>query len=309
MKKYLLAILTVFILVSNKLFAQQEPLFSQYMFNKMIYNPAAAGSDTGYITAKGLFQDQWSTFHDPEGASPPISVLGSIDAPIRFKSKQFYMGVGLSYSHYNAGFIQQNEHLVSASCHYLPSFGGDLSLGINAGAVNFHIAPNWIDGSYQLTPGNTNNGFEAGFGLYYSTKDYYIGISAFNIPKPNLLWGPKGGYSFDFPLYPIYTFSGGYNFYINHNKNLELQPSFFLENHNSFTSFAVSSIFLYKQRFWAGLDFKDNYATSSSVMAGVVFVKGKFGDVRVGATYAVATTEPTAFGAPFELTMSARIKI
>jgi len=311
MKKYLPASLAICLLVSVKLFAQQNLVFSQYMFNKMIYNPAAAGSDTGYITAKGLFQDQWLGFHDPEGATSPISVTGSIDAPIRLKSKQFYLGAGLTYSHYSIGFIQQNEYLVSASCHYLPSFGGDLSFGINSGIVNEQIAPNWSDVLIvdpYLPSSKTNNGFNAGVGLYYSTKDYYIGISALNIPQTNLDW--LGG---SFPSYsilsPVYTVSGGYNFYINHNKNLELQPSFFLEDNNVTYSYAVSCLFLYKQRFWAGLDFKANNATSSSVMAGVIFLKGKLGDARVGASYAYVTSAPVEFGGILELTMSARIKI
>ncbi len=309
MKKYLPTTLAVFILMSVKLYAQQGPLFSQYMFNKMIYNPAAAGSDTGYISATGLFQDEWLNFHDNEGSSSPISATSSMDGAVPLKSQKFYIGAGLSYSHYSIGFLRQNEFMVSASCHYLPGFGGDLSFGINAGTVNEGITPTWSVDGVPIPPAKTNYGFEAGLGLYYSTNNYYIGISALNIPGTNLEWEPNGGYPSYYTPYPTYTLSAGYNFFINHNKNFELQPSFFIEDNNSYMSFAISSIFLYRQRFWAGLDFKENYATSSSVMAGVVFVKGKLGDARFGATYAYATSVPATFGGILELTLSARMKI
>jgi len=311
MKKYLPATLAICLLVSIRLSAQQDPLFSQYMFNKMIYNPAAAGSDTGYITAKGLFQDQWLGFHDPEGASAPMSVIGSIDAPIRLKSKQFYLGAGLSYSHYSEGFIGQNEYMASASFHYLPSFGGDLGLGINAGTANDYFDPHWTTAETGLPspPTKTNYGFESGLGLYYSTVKYYIGFSVLNMPGTKLQWEPGGVYAPYYNLYPTYTLSAGYNFFINHNKNLELQPSFFFENYNATNSYAVSCLFLYKQRFWAGLDYKDNLLTSLSVLAGVVIVKAKFGDLRVGGAYAYASSAPVGFGGALELNMSARIKI
>ena len=43
---------------SHLAFAQQIPLFSQYQFNKYIYNPAVAGSDE-FIDARLIQRYQW----------------------------------------------------------------------------------------------------------------------------------------------------------------------------------------------------------------------------------------------------------
>src|ERR1700733_6995334 len=67
-------------------FAQQDGLFSQYMFNTMLINPAYAGS-RDVISLNALYRKQWVNV---PGA--PETMTFSADAPLK-KEK---MGIGLT---------------------------------------------------------------------------------------------------------------------------------------------------------------------------------------------------------------------
>ncbi len=312
MAKFFRIILVVFICSSFSMQAQTGPIFTQYMFNKMLYNPAATGLDTGYISAKGFYQDEWLSYRDPYDNGAPTNWSGSVDAAIGFKkaaSKRFYLGLGLSYSNATVGFLTQNQYLISASCHYLPSFGGDLSLGINSGATNMILKPGWIIpipiDPYLPDPIQSKNGFDGGAGLYYSTKNYYIGFSALNIINTKIQWN-QYSYS-EIPV--ISTLTAGYNIEINHNKNLVLQPSFLLVSHSYYNAFDASCLFLYRQRFWGGLDLKYDANTTGGIMAGVKVVKSKYGDLSLGGACDIEERSAAFFGDTLELMLNARVKI
>jgi type IX secretion system PorP/SprF family membrane protein len=48
----------LFLLVGSITFGQQLPLFSQYLYNKFLLNPAVAGSD-GYTSVSLTAREQW----------------------------------------------------------------------------------------------------------------------------------------------------------------------------------------------------------------------------------------------------------
>ena len=63
--------------------AQQEPQFTQYMFNRLSYNPAYAGSN-GAICLTSFYRNQWMGLDlmDVSGGAPstPQTINFSIDA-------------------------------------------------------------------------------------------------------------------------------------------------------------------------------------------------------------------------------------
>jgi type IX secretion system PorP/SprF family membrane protein len=77
--------LPILLLASIHLLAQQEAMYSQYMFNTMAVNPAYAGSREVFSTTL-LARAQWLGI---DGA--PISQTLSMDAPLSNKK----IGVGL----------------------------------------------------------------------------------------------------------------------------------------------------------------------------------------------------------------------
>src|SRR5210317_361673 len=65
------------------LHAQQEPQFTQNMFNRVFTNPGFAGLGEG-IWLTGFFRQQWSSFKDSEGDKvAPETFLVSIESPVR----------------------------------------------------------------------------------------------------------------------------------------------------------------------------------------------------------------------------------
>ena len=139
MRKLLLTTIALLSAGIIKMYGQQEPQFTHYMFDKLVYNPAAAGSIPDYVNITGLYHDQWASFHDPEGASAPITQSAEIDGPIHLKAlteKGMYIGLGFSFLNDREGFISTTGFLLSPDLHFSPSFGGDVSVGFNIGMIN-----------------------------------------------------------------------------------------------------------------------------------------------------------------------------
>ena len=85
--------LVLAVLGCSNLFAQQEVMVSQYMFNQLFLNPAYAGSHP-YMSSSLLHRSQWLKV---EGA--PRTSMMAVDAPL-MKGK---MGAGLSIVHDQIG--------------------------------------------------------------------------------------------------------------------------------------------------------------------------------------------------------------
>ena len=90
-------ITAVMILFCASVFAQQEQQYTQFMYNKLGYNPAYAGSNnTACIT--GLYRNQWLGI---EGA--PQTQLLSFNAPIMNQR----VGVGLNLNRHTIGITER----------------------------------------------------------------------------------------------------------------------------------------------------------------------------------------------------------
>jgi type IX secretion system PorP/SprF family membrane protein len=160
------------------MFAQQDPQYSQYMFNTLVLNPAYAGS-RNVVSLTGLGRMQWVGI---EGAPRTQNV--TIDAPIMNQK----MGIGLSFSNDRIGFEKRTSILVPFS-YRLMLKKGVLSFGIQAGAINYKSDNTSIKLHEQAltTPpdaafANNVSGWKpnVGAGIYYTEDKFYIGAS---LPK------------------------------------------------------------------------------------------------------------------------------
>lgn len=175
LKNRLAALLLVGALsVSYQTFAQQEAMFSQYMFNTLAINPAYAGSrDVLSLTALGRYQ--WVGV---EGA--PKTFTFSMDSPIKNEK----MGLGLQVTRDEVG-LQKNTG-VYATYSYRIKVGprSTLSFGVQGGATNVRWAlsdaQNLTDGTDNLFLGASDQNKilpNVGGGIYLSNDKGYIGIS------------------------------------------------------------------------------------------------------------------------------------
>lgn len=166
----IIIILSLFL--TNVAFAQQEAMFTHYMFNKLAINPGYAGTvDAISITA--IHRSQWTSF---KGA--PTTQNLTAHMPIDGKN----IGVGLSVLNDKIGPTRNTGVAGDFAYKIKVNHKDILSLGLKA-SVNF-ISTNLtsleiIDQSDASFSENINSGTlpNFGFGAYYYNKKYFAGIS------------------------------------------------------------------------------------------------------------------------------------
>ena len=173
MKKLQSIILLIFVLaVVTNSSAQQEAMFTHYMFNKLALNPGYAGTQDA-ISITALHRSQWVAF---KGAP----TTQNITAHMPITGKNF--GVGLGVVNDQIGPTQNLGVAGNFSYHLKVNEKAKLGLGISA-AVNFvstnltsltTVEQNDIAFAENISSKALPN---FGFGAYYYTKKYFAGIS------------------------------------------------------------------------------------------------------------------------------------
>jgi type IX secretion system PorP/SprF family membrane protein len=262
MKKVIIYFVFLF-LVAEVSFSQQDPQYSQYMFNQLVLNPAYAGSKEALSAVMDL-RKQWVSM---PGA--PRTGTISMHAPLPFKS------IGIGGHLINESMGPSKWTSASVDIAYRFKLGkGKLSLGISGGMINYNLSlseSDYKDGGEVFPAQNLGprTRFDAGTGFYYYSPSFYIGGSITHINNPNLYSGtytiPNGGTAgvpvnstLFFSLKPHSFLYFGKGFVIN--QNLVINPSVIFKNDNAT---AVSSDwncnFLIKQKFWLGLSLRSGY--------------------------------------------------
>lgn len=153
--------------------AQQDPQYTQYMYNTLSVNSAYAGS-LGHLTITGIYRTQWVGL---EGA--PNTQSFTLDTPIAKK-----VGLGLSVVSEEIG--PSEEQYIDANFSYTIQSGQThkLSFGIKGGGRVINI--DWTKGSHRDPDvefrENITNKFlpVVGAGLYWHGERDYIGIAVPN---------------------------------------------------------------------------------------------------------------------------------
>ena len=175
MKKiYIILIVFLFALNSN---AQQDPQYTQYMYNMNVINPAYAGSTEG-LAVGALYRSQWV---DLDGG--PQTMTFAIHSPIGEK-----IGLGLSLIADEIGPVKETNAYVDFSYTIPAGMETKLAFGLKAG-FTFHdigISENQIsliDLGDPFFAQNINESTpNVGAGVYfYKPNRYYISASMPNI--------------------------------------------------------------------------------------------------------------------------------
>ncbi len=164
----------IFLLLLVDVKAQQDPHYTQYMFNTMSVNAAYAGS-RGHAVLTAIGRTQWIGF---EGAPDTQSI--SFDTPIGFS------GLGLGVNLVNDKIGPSHEIYFDGNVSYGIPVGqeGSFSFGLRLGGRLLNI--DWTKGSVvqneQLFANNINGRFlpTIGAGVYYYTSKWYAGLSVPN---------------------------------------------------------------------------------------------------------------------------------
>lgn len=220
MKKHIYSIITLLFLLSvcKESVAQQEAMYTQYMFNSLAINPAYAGS-RNVISATALYRNQWSGI---DGA--PKTSTFTIDAPLKDKK----IGVGLQIFNDKLGITNTNG-LVLSSAYRIRMDKATLSFGLQGSVSNFKLdfASVNLDetgGTYDPAFSQNVNStqFNFGTGIYYNSDKFYIGAS---IPQlfPNRLSNSSASSNEAKQRMHLFI-SSGYVFTVN--EDVKFKPSF-----------------------------------------------------------------------------------
>ena len=125
-----------------KVNAQQDPMYTQYMFNMLAINPAYAGS-RNVVSATALYRNQWSGLN---GA--PETTTFTIDAP--FKDKK--IGLGLQVFSDKLGITNTTGVVLSGS-YRIRMDKGTLSFGLQGNVANRRADFTQV----SLDPNNSSN--------------------------------------------------------------------------------------------------------------------------------------------------------
>lgn len=243
MNKIYLAVLIVLVTLLEAQ-AQQDPHYTQYMYNMNVMNPAYAGSKEN-LSFGLLYRKQWV---DIEGAPSTFTFSGHTPAGKN-------VGIGLSVIADEIGPVKEQN--VYGDFSYTLQLGGEhkLALGLKAGAtfqkigLFSQISPSLpVPTDPGFSEDTSNIYFNLGTGIFYYTNKYYVALSVPNMIKANYLDynGVKYGTETQH-----YFLTGGYVFDLN--PNLKFKPFAMLKSaFNSPSSLDVSANFLFNERFEIG---------------------------------------------------------
>ena len=175
MKKLILLFFTV--LIAQQISAQQDPQYTQYMYNMNIINPAYAGISEG-LSVGALYRSQWVGL---DGG--PETFTFNIHSPV---GKQ--LALGLSVISDKIGPVEETNAYVDASYTIPLGMETRLAFGVKGGFTFHDIAiaesqitlvdlsdPFFANAINETTP-------NIGAGVYfYKPNKYYISISVPNI--------------------------------------------------------------------------------------------------------------------------------
>lgn len=191
---YLCSLLLVLSSSILRLEAQQDPMFTQYMFNTLAYNPAYAGSKE-YLSSNVLYRSQWYGWNNRgNGLHPdlttggaPVTQTFTIHSPLNER-----IGVGFSVVNDKIGVTESTVANFSYA-YRIPFIEGKLALAVQGGVLNFRadyadliaLDPLLDDPAFMdLNPNIWRPNF--GFGLYYHSDHFYLGISVPHLLESNL---------------------------------------------------------------------------------------------------------------------------
>jgi type IX secretion system PorP/SprF family membrane protein len=238
-----------------KVFAQQDPMYTQYMNQLLSINPAYAGAK-GVTSASLIVREQWVSWP----GNPKTQTL-FVHSPINAE-----MGVGASIVNDKISITDDkgvvNNIGIFGDYSYTITYPGEkyLSFGLKAGFsfYNAQLSGLFLGNNSEYDPAFENIDFKflpnAGVGVYFSSPSYYLG---FSIPKliTNTISksSVETGTVIKEEMHAF--FMGGYVFDVN--RILKFKPYFMLRvTPSAPISADVTAQFVFFEKFWLGATYR-----------------------------------------------------
>lgn len=242
-------LVTILLLLSLGLFAQQDPIFTHYMFNLSSVNPGAVGhNDFGSVMNVNRYQ--WVGV---DGAPKTHSL--NADIPI----KKFHCGAGLTYVFDKIGPERTNNFYLDYAYHLKVTDNLKLGLGLKAGFRIFSATLNELS-----QPGNPDPQFASningkitpnfGIGAFLYNNSFYVGLSSPKILNHKYVNSTTSGGE-----KRHYFIIGGYVLPIN--ESIIFKPSTSIKYvEHAPISCDINANFLLKNTIWVGVMYRSGDA-------------------------------------------------
>ncbi|HET6990422.1 MAG TPA: PorP/SprF family type IX secretion system membrane protein, partial [Bacteroidia bacterium] len=168
--------ISLLLLIATTFFAQQDPQFSQFMFNKLFMNPGYAGMTHSFCFT-GIARQQWAGF---DGS--PRSGVFSADSYV----PELSGGIGLNVLYDQLGF--ESNLAIRGNYSFHRTLGsGEIGFGIEVGSFSKRLGPigqqqwqattNW-QSDPNIPPQVKKTVMDFGSGIWYQNSKVWGGISA-----------------------------------------------------------------------------------------------------------------------------------
>ena len=254
MKK--ISTLFIFMYVALNAIAQQVPLYTQYMLNEFIINPAAGGKYE-FFEAKSNNRYQWKGITDA-----PRTYILSVNGPLRSRK----VGLGGYLFTDITGPTRRTGIYASYAYHLKINDQIKLGLGLSAGLLQFTVDGSKINlhDDADVALGNSLQSVllpDFGFGLNLYSKQFSLGFSAPQLVQ-NKLNLYESNSSIASKLEDHYFINGAYR--IRPTESIEIEPSFLVKVLKPVpTQLDIGLKVTYKQLLWIGGAFRSKDAYSA----------------------------------------------
>ncbi|HTX89565.1 MAG TPA: type IX secretion system membrane protein PorP/SprF [Bacteroidales bacterium] len=272
MKKF--SLILMLLSISAISFAQQDPIFTQYMFNKLPINPAYAGSSEA-LSLDLIDRFQWVGIKDGPNT---LSFTASTNLP------NPHLGLGL-YAYRDAVGPTVETGMMGSFAYRILFPAGKLSFGVQFGFDYMNVDWNALNPNDPEDPIINNQVKQravpdAGAGIYFYSDKYYVGISSTHLIESSFLVSTTpetDNTSFTRLLRHFYLMGGGI---ISLSDNLKLRPSALVRySANVPVQADIDMSFLIYNVLWLGVGYRTENCLK--VMAEVNIAK----NLHVGYSY------------------------
>jgi len=255
-KKYILLVVSLTLgLIS---FAQQDAQYSNFMFNKLVQNPAVAGSEQ-ILSSAFFYRTQWVNFNN----NNVVPVTQTFSTHMQIPNQN--IGAGLYVVNERIGFEKRLDFNLAGS-YFIDfrdvSFSGrtekKLFMGMQVGFRQFGLDVSKLDPHETddlAIPTSNQNAIapEIGVGFLYKVDGMYVGVSVPHLVQSKLKYT-------DYDMVNArqvrhYYVTTGYSYDLS--SEFTLKPNVLMKYAvNAPIEFDVNALVEYKKMVWAGLSMR-----------------------------------------------------
>jgi type IX secretion system PorP/SprF family membrane protein len=272
MKKKLIYVL-LFLTYCTTGLAQNNPQFTQYVFNQFYINPGAAGQYKN-INIQATMRSQYTGYlaDFDQGGSNLTSVF-AVDMPFH----KLKGGIGLYFSNNQFSKIQSKSEFQFTYAYHKKINSNVVGLGLSFGANNLKLfGENYRPRDLEdpLIPNATINSFSPNLngGIFLFNPSYQLGLSIKNILEPSYKINEISDIYRD--KRSVY-FTGKYDLGVTY--TLDISPTIIIKSDFQRVSTELGALVTYNQQYWAGINYRSQDAASLLVGANLVNNNVKLG--------------------------------